>query len=666
MKCPHCRESELTPVMTKNGVLVDYCPRCEGVWLERGELYYFTKSPRYLRWRIKDGLKNSRLSKKLNPHSKTPLTALPLRGSKMIVYYCLKTGAVWIDKEILDKLLEEKDFFLRIEIDKNTLPSELTPPAWGKLHLPNLTLVSAATLFLLYGILFLILIMLANFGFIEPILASVIGVGIAVIQFILAPFLMDAVLKFLFKMKWVSLGRLPQHLQVFLKDLCPEHNIRVPRFGIIYDNTPNIFAYGNTPNNARIVLTSGLIDLLEEDELDAVVAHEVGHAVHWDMLVMTFFYLCPMIFYYIYRSLMPVGKEVKKLTAHFRYIMAMAAYILYLIPEYVLLGLSRVREFFADRFAGEGSNPNSLASALVKIGYGLAGKSKKKGGHRKPGLESIKAMGIFDPVSAFSLAIASYHPGYMGGDVDKKTLKKVMRWDLWSPWAKYYEFRSTHPLIAKRLLALSAESMNEGKEPYVLFNEKKPESYWEDFWLDFLIDFLPVVSVVLSVLFFFVKRDLAFLELGVFLLGSTYLLRTLFSYNFSFFPEVKISSLLKKIKVSAVRPVACTIKGKIIGRGVPGLIRSGDYILQDDTGIIFLDYRQPLGIWDFLFGLLKDKEYKGEEVKITGWYRRTPVPYIEVKKIETSEEKRSGYVFHIKIAVGIILTILGGLLLVLR
>jgi Zn-finger nucleic acid-binding protein len=49
MKCPHCKESELTPVMIKNGVLVDYCQRCEGVWLERGELYYFTKSPRSLR-----------------------------------------------------------------------------------------------------------------------------------------------------------------------------------------------------------------------------------------------------------------------------------------------------------------------------------------------------------------------------------------------------------------------------------------------------------------------------------------------------------------------------------------------------------------------------------------------------------------------------------------
>ena len=667
MKCPNCKESELVTVMTKSGVLVDYCPRCEGVWLDRGEIYYFTKSPGYLRWRIKDGLKNSKLSKKLNPRSGTPLTALPLRGGKMVVYYCLKTGGIWIGKEILDKLLEERDFFLRIEIDKNTLPSELTPPSGTKLHLPNLTLISVSTLLLFYGILSLILIIPVNYDFLKPILALMIGGGIAFIQFIISPFLMDITLKKLFKMRWISLGELPQHLQVFLKDICPEYNIRVPRIGIIFDGAPNSFAYGNTPNNARIVLTSGLIDLLEEEELEAVVAHEVGHAVRWDMVVMTCFYLCPMIFYHIYRSLLPIGKREKKLTAPLQYVLAIVAYIFYLIPEYILLGLSRVREFFADRFAGEGADPDNLASALVKIGYGLAGKSKNKGKPRRPQLESVKAMGIFDPIYALSLAIASYHPGYMGGgDVDKKTLKRVMRWYLWSPWAKYYELRSTHPLIAKRLFSLDRESKNKKKEPYMDLNERRPESYWDDFLPDLLIDVLPVISVILSLVLFLFKQDMAFLKLGVFLLGATYLLRTLFSYNFSFFPEMKISSLLKKIKVSAVRPVECSIKGKIIGRGVPGLIRSGDYILQDETGIMFLDYRQPLGIWNFLFGLLRGKELKGEEVRITGWYRRTPVPYIEVKNMETPNDKRKSYLFQIKTAVGIILTLLGGVLLVLR
>jgi hypothetical protein len=154
--------------------------------------------------------------------------------------------------------------------------------------------------------------------------------------------------------------------------------------------------------------------------------------------------------------------------------------------------------------------------------------------------------------------------------------------------------------------------------------------------------------------------------LGVFLLGGTYLLRTFFAYKFSFFPEMKISSLLKKVKVSGVRPVPCEIKGKIIGRGVPGLIWSEDFVLQDDTGIIFLDYRQPLGIWNFLFGLLRAKRYQGEEVKIIGWYRRAPVPYIEIKSMETSTGKSDCYVFKVKIVVGIVLTLLGVILLVLH
>ncbi len=665
MRCPNCKESELTPVMTKNGVIVDYCPRCEGIWLNRGEIYYFTKSPKYLRWRIKDGLKNSRLSKKLNPHSQTPLTGFPLRGNKMIIYYCLKTGGIWMDKEVLDEMLEEKDFFIKIEIDKNTFPSGIIPPKGVPFHLPSLALTSGMTLFLLYGLLSLILITLVNLDYLEPILALIIGIGIAFVQFIISPFLMDLALRFLYNMRWTSLEKLPPHLQIFLKDSCPKYNIRVPRFGIIYDGSPNAFTYGHIPNDARIVITSGLIDLLGEEELEAVVAHEIGHAVHWDMLIMTIAYVVPLILYYIFRTLIRIRTSGKDKTAGIRYAIAIGSYVLYLISEYIVLGFSRIREYFADRFAGAHCDPNNLASALVKIGYGLAGKGKKQD-DRKPQLESIKAMGIFDPTSATSLAISSYHPGYMGGEIDKKTLKRVMRWDLWSPWAKYYELHSTHPLIAKRLISLSRQSEDMGKPPYIVFNEKRPESYWDEFLLDFLIVLLPVIAVVLSVVLFFVKQDFVFLKLGVFLLGGTYLLRTIFSYNFSFFPEMKISSLLKKVKVSGVRPVPCEIKGKIIGRGVPGLIWSEDFVLQDDTGIIFLDYRQPLGIWNFLFGLLRAKQYKGEEVKITGWYRRAPIPYIEIKSLETSTGKSNCYVFNVKIVWGIILTLLGAVLLVLN
>lgn len=663
MKCPNCKESELVPVMTKNGVIVDYCPRCEGIWLDRGEIYYFTKSPKYLRWKIKDGLKNSRLSKKLNPYSRTPLAGFPLRGNRMVIYYCLKTGGIWIEKEVLDEFLKVKNFFIKIELDKNTFPSELKPTKGTPIRLPNLALASGITLLLLYGLLSLILITLVNMGYLEPILALILGVGIAFVQFIFSPILMDIVLRFLYNMRWKSLERLPEHLQTFLKDISPKYNIRVPRFGIIYDGSPNAFTYGHTPNNARIIVTSGLMDLLGEEELEAVVAHEIGHVVHWDMLIMTIAYVVPLILYYIYRSLIRTRTRGKAATLVNS--IAIGSYVLYLISEYIVLGFSRVREYFADRFAGVNCSPNNLASALVKIGYGLAGKGKKKE-RRKPQLESVKAMGIFDPTSAMSLAISSYHPGYMGGDIDKDTLKIVMRWDLWNPWAKYYELHSTHPLIAKRLLALSKQSESTGKSPYVVFNERRPESYWDEFLLDFLIVLLPIVAIVTSGVLFFIRQDIMFLKLGVFLLGGTYLIRTFFSYNFSFFPEMKVASLLKKVKVSGVRPVPCKMKGKIIGRGVPGLIWSEDFVLQDNTGIIFLDYRQPLGIWNFLFGLLRAKRYQGEDVKITGWYRRAPVPYIEIKSMDTSTGKSNCYVFNVKIVAGIVLTLLGAVLLVLH
>ena len=96
---------------------------------------------------------------------------------------------------------------------------------------------------------------------------------------------------------------------------------------------------------------------------------------------------------------------------------------------------------------------------------------------------------------------------------------------------------------------------------------------------------------------------------------------------------MSIAALLKKVKVSAVRPVPCRLEGIIIGRGVPGYIFSEDFVLRDESGIIFLDYRQPLAIWEWLFGLLKAGDFQGASVTVEGWYRRAPVPYMEIRSM---------------------------------
>lgn len=654
MKCPNCKDTELKEMLTTNGVMVDVCPKCEGIWLDKGEIFYFTKAPTYLQYKIQKALENQRPSMRLNPRTGTPLVELSLLEGDLVIDYCPSSGGIWLDKGEIDKLPGAKKLKLKLAIEK-----DFKEPKEYFIKLPNLGLVSSVTLIGLYAIITLILITLVNFGLINSFVALLFGIIFAFLQFIFSPFIMDLTLRWFYRLRWVNLEELPPYLSEFIKEVSSKQNIKIPRMGIIPDGSPNAFTYGHTPNNARIVITEGIMDLLEPEEVKTVVAHEFGHVIHWDMLVMTIANLVPLILYHIYRTLIRTRSRYRDKSASARYTIAIVSYILYIISQYIVLWFSRVREYFADRFSGEiTQNPDHLASALVKIGYGLAGKEKNKK-NRDARVDSLKAMGVFDPSAAKALAVTTYHPASMGGEVDKDLLKGAMRWDLWNPWALYYELHSTHPLIAKRLLALSRQAKAYGKQPYITFNERKPESYWDEFFVDLFISFLPFIAIILPSILYAFTLNPFYLKPAVFLLGAAYIIVVNFSYNFSYFPEMNIASLLKKVKVSKIRPVPCVVKGKIVGRGIPGLIWSEDFVLQDDTGIIFLDYQQPLAIWNFLFGLLRAKKYIGEEVTITGWYRRSPVPYIEIKTLETQYKKNNCYVFNIKMLLGWFLVILG-------
>jgi hypothetical protein len=121
-----------------------------------------------------------------------------------------------------------------------------------------------------------------------------------------------------------------------------------------------------------------------------------------------------------------------------------------------------------------------------------------------------------------------------------------------------------------------------------------------------------------------------------------------------------ISSLLKKVKVSAVRPVPCRVRGTIIGRGIPGLIWSEDFVMQDETGIIFLDYHQPVPLWNFFFGLLRRGNFDGRQAEVVGWYRRNPVPYIEIMSIRARGMKeRNCYTYLAKYFFAGLLAVIG-------
>ena len=690
MNCPRCHAPTLQAQPTKKGTLVNVCSGCHGLWLDAGEIYEFSSRPEQLEQQLAGGLTHRRSGAASCPRCRVPLEEGSFFDSDTHAASCPACYGLWFDAADVERVAQGKTSDLCLEwadpepdpeadpVAQAAAHDRLRDVAAGLLALPNLFLRSALTLTFLYGLLALVLIALVQLKYVEPTLALVIGVSIAGLQFAVGPWVMDLSLEWLYKFRWVTPGQLPDHLRAFVNRVTKERGMNFPSFGIIDDGAPAAFTYGHHPSNARVVISRGLLEMLEPAELEAVVAHELGHACHWDMALMTLANLVPLLLYYLYRMAADFrwgrGKDNDN---DYSWLVSIGAYVLYIVSQYMVLWFSRTREYFADRFAGQVTgNPNALASALVKIAYGLAaqGPARTAGDEgtekRKAAVAgAVGALNIFDRNAAVGLVMASAS-GPEGGGLDVEQVKGAMQWDLWNPWAKYYELHSTHPLVAKRLQYLTDQAAHQGQEPLVVFDRRQPESYWDDFAVDVLMLLLPWLAFFAGLGGFFAlgllagqwKLGLVALAGGLGLAGLGSLLKTNFAYRRDFFPHLSVAALLHKVKVSDIRPVPATLTGTILGRGVPGLVYSEDFVLRDRTGIMFLNYRQPLALWNFLFGLFGAGTYQGKEVRVTGWYRRAPVPFLEVNRLEVLDRSlpsRQCYSYHARLAVGFLLTLIG-------
>jgi Zn-dependent protease with chaperone function/Zn-finger nucleic acid-binding protein len=701
MRCPHCNQPTLGEQQTRQTVVLDVCSNCQGVWLDRGVIYEFSDQPQALEEALGRGLRDRTPTDHQCPRCQTALERGRLPDRDAEVEQCPTCGGLWMSAHELERAVGGAE---RVGLDlparheeaiaepdpeaREKARGRLQDIAAGLLALPNLLVRSVLTLGLLYGLLGLILITAVLFGGLNETMALVIGVSVAVFQYALGPWLMDLSLRWVYKFRWVELEDLPEHLQAFVERVCKEERMKVPSFGLILDGAPAAFTYGHVPANARVVISRGILELLEPEEVEAVVAHELGHVHNWDFVLMTLANLVPLLLFYIYQIGIRLGGGRDKGKAY-SWAVVVGAYVLYVVSEYIVLWFSRTREYFADRFAGRvTNNPNALAMALVKIAYGLAAQAPKeevsedkKGKKKKQeavqtSAGAFRMLNIFDDRAAKGLVVASA----VGGNPDPRhpdveNIKSAMQWDLWNPWAKWYQLNSTHPLVANRLMYLTDQAAHQGQEPIVVFDRRKPESYWDDFFVDLFMLFLPWLCLLLgagAVVGVWALQGMAVagaerwlmavVGAGLGAAGVGSLLKTNFAYRRDFFPHLSVAALMHKVKVSAVRPVPATLTGQIIGKGVPGLIWSKDFILRDPTGILFMDYQQPLEIWNFLFGLLRAGKYQGKEVRISGWFRRAPVPYLEVYRIETVDDSmkpRRCYSLHARLIAAALLLAVG-------
>ena len=158
------------------------------------------------------------------------------------------------------------------------------------------------------------------------------------------------------------------YLYNMVRDLAARAELPMPRVYLIDEAQPNAFATGRNPDNAAVAATTGIVSLLSERELRGVMAHELAHVKHRDILTSTIAATLAGAISALANFAMFFGgrdEEGRPANAVVSIIVAIIAPIAAMLIQ---MAISRAREFEADRGGAEISgDPLALASALAKI-----------------------------------------------------------------------------------------------------------------------------------------------------------------------------------------------------------------------------------------------------------------------------------------------------------
>ena len=161
-----------------------------------------------------------------------------------------------------------------------------------------------------------------------------------------------------------------------VENLCITAGIPVPKIYIINDSAPNAFATGRDPKHASIALTTGIINKLENEELEGVVAHELSHIKNYDIRLMTLVVvlvgIVSLLAHWFLRFSLFGGRSRNSKQGSAGTILLIIGLILMIlspiIAQLIKLAVSRKREFLADASAALLTRyPEGLAKALEKI-----------------------------------------------------------------------------------------------------------------------------------------------------------------------------------------------------------------------------------------------------------------------------------------------------------
>ena len=195
-------------------------------------------------------------------------------------------------------------------------------------------------------------------------------------------------------------------LHEIVERLAQKANVPKPRVGVMTSETPNSFATGKSPKSSVVVVSSSIMKMLNRDELEGVLAHEITHVRNRDVTIITLASLFSTIAWYLMQSSMfssmwggyGYGRQQQ---GGGIYLVLIVAGLVWLLSFLIIRAISRYREFAADRGGAYlTGQPLNLSRALMKI----SGRVKVAPRQELRKLEGMNAFFIIPAISGETMA----------------------------------------------------------------------------------------------------------------------------------------------------------------------------------------------------------------------------------------------------------------------
>ena len=258
--------------------------------------------------------------------------------------------------------------------------------------------------FVILGILYVIFLSILHY----------LGVGyiplaiIASVMILAQWYFSDKIVLWTSGAKIISREEYPK-LHEIVERLSTKNGLPKPKVAMVNSKVPNAFATGKSPKSSLVAVTTGLLELLDDGELEAVIGHELTHVRSRDVLVLTLASLFSTVAWYLMQFGFYGGLQTRdRNSAGSGVIVLLVAIVTWVVSFLIIRAISRYREYSADRGGAiMTGKPDKLATALLKI----SGKIKVIPPNELKNVQKLNAFFIIPALSGSSIAnLFSSHP----------------------------------------------------------------------------------------------------------------------------------------------------------------------------------------------------------------------------------------------------------------